>query len=169
MPRKILIIGMMGSGKTTVGRIVAKKMKLKHIDIDIYIEKEQGKRVSELFAISEKHFRELETKACSEISLLEDVVVSSGGGIVLNEENMRYFDDFVKVHINRSVKLILATVNRENRPLLHNGDDLFIEQYFKRQPLYNKYKNIEVVSDSTPYHCARKIIRKLNHEKSNGN
>ncbi len=169
MSNRILLIGMMGCGKTTVGKIIAKKLGLDFIDIDKYIVKKEGKTVSQIFEISENYFRELETAACKELSSEQNVVISSGGGIVLKEENMECFKDFTKVYINRSCDLILKTVNRKNRPLLKDGDERFIEQYKFRRPLYDKYKDIEVVSDSTAYKCADKIIKELSYEKNNGN
>lgn len=168
--KRILLIGMMGCGKTTVGKIVAKKMKLDYVDMDKHIEKTRGLKIPEIFDISENYFRELETSACEILSKRDNIVVCSGGGIVLKEENIKYFDDFTKVYINRSCELILSTVNRKYRPLLKNGDDLFIAQYDKRLPLYNKYKDIEVISDGTPYQCAKKILKELTYcEKNNGN
>ncbi len=169
MSTRILLIGMMGCGKTTVGKIIAKKLGLRFIDIDKYVVKKEGKTVSEIFEISESYFRALESEACRELSDETGIVISSGGGVVLRHENMECFEEFTKVYINRSCDLILRTVNRRNRPLLKNGDDLFIEQYKFRQPLYEKYKDIEVISDSTAYKCADKIIRGLGYEKNNGN
>ncbi len=169
MSKKILIIGMMGCGKTTVGKIVARKLKLHYVDIDRYIENKEGKTVSEIFDISESYFRELEYQASVELSKLDNVVVSSGGGIILFERNMECFSEFIKVYINRSKELILSTVNRENRPMLKNGDELFLVQYKKRLPIYLKYKDIEVISDGTPYDCAKKILGGLlKYEKNNG-
>lgn len=168
MCKKILIIGMMGCGKTTVGQILAHKMKLDFYDMDKYIVKTNKMKISEIFEISEQYFRELETKACIELSKLDNVVISSGGGIVLNPFNMELFKDFTIVYINRHKKLILQTISEKNRPLLKNGTNAFYHQYEVRLPLYNKYKDIEVISNTTAEHCARKIlkeIKKMDKEK----
>ena len=87
----IYLIGMMGSGKSTVGKILAEKMELLFIDLDSEIEKTGGKSVSEIFnQDGEDHFRKLESE---ELKQYSESVVACGGGIILDEENRQYINE----------------------------------------------------------------------------
>ncbi len=80
MKQNIILVGFMGSGKSTVGRELAKSLDMKFIDTDHYIERKENMRVKEIFAKKgEKYFREIETKYIKEISLLNHTVISTGG------------------------------------------------------------------------------------------
>src|SRR5690606_9931096 len=90
----LLLTGMRGSGKTTIGKILAKKLSMNFIDMDEFIEEKQGSRIRD---IVEKNgwefFRKLETQACRELSQLKNTVIASGGGAILKEENMAQSDE----------------------------------------------------------------------------
>ena len=98
--RGVLLIGMPGSGKTTIGRELSKVLKMNFLDMDEFIERSTGKEIKELFAQGEGVFRDLESKSCELLSTLKNVVISSGGGIVTREENMGNFKEFITVFIN---------------------------------------------------------------------
>lgn len=79
----------MGTGKTSVGKIVAKKLKLKFIDADSLIERITGMKISDIFdKLGENRFRDLETELVKNISNKKGVVISTGGGVVIREENL---------------------------------------------------------------------------------
>ena len=81
---QIFLIGYMGSGKTTIGRLVAEQTGLEFIDTDNYIENQQQKTIPEIFAeMGEDKFRELERECLHEVSELENVIISTGGGASL--------------------------------------------------------------------------------------
>ena len=84
--RGVLLIGMPGSGKTTIGRELSKVLKMNFLDMDEFIERSTGKEIKELFAQGEAVFRDLESKSCELLATLKNVVISSGGGIVTREE-----------------------------------------------------------------------------------
>ncbi|MBN1785592.1 MAG: shikimate kinase [Candidatus Methanofastidiosa archaeon] len=85
----IFLIGCMGSGKTSVGRLLARKARMDFIDLDESIEDEIGMSISNFFNIhGEKRFREIESRMFKDVALRDDVIISCGGGIVLNKNNM---------------------------------------------------------------------------------
>ena len=114
----IYLIGMMGSGKSTVGKILAEKMKLLFIDLDSEIEKTGGKSVSEIFnQDGEDHFRKLESE---ELKQYSESVVACGGGIILDEENRKYINENgVAVLLTASMdELFKRLSDSNNRPIL---------------------------------------------------
>ncbi|MBQ3420901.1 MAG: AAA family ATPase, partial [Romboutsia sp.] len=85
---RIILIGFMGVGKTTIGKIIAKKLKLNFVDMDNYIEKREGKSISKIFeAYGEQHFRKLESESLKDLIKSDNIVISTGGGIVTTKEN----------------------------------------------------------------------------------
>lgn len=86
---RIFIVGYMGSGKTTIGKRLAKSLSLSFIDLDAYIEKKYRKSVSDLFAeMGEEEFRKIESRSLREVAEFEDVVISTGGGTPCFFDNM---------------------------------------------------------------------------------
>ncbi|MEG0641721.1 MAG: shikimate kinase, partial [Clostridium sp.] len=85
--KRIALIGMPGCGKSTVGEILAIKLNKKLIDLDDYIIKREEKSIDELFEIGEYFFREAETRALKKVATEENVILSTGGGIIKEKEN----------------------------------------------------------------------------------
>ena len=114
----IYLIGIMGSGKSTVGEILAEKMELLFIDLDSEIEKTGGKSVSEIFnQDGEDHFRKLESE---ELKQYSESVVACGGGIILDEKNRQYINENgVAVLLTASMdELFKRLSDSNNRPIL---------------------------------------------------
>jgi len=87
--KNVYLTGFMGTGKTTVGRILAKKLNREFIETDEVIELREGSKIVDIFAKKgEGHFRELEKSLLGELSLKEDLIVSCGGGLICGEENL---------------------------------------------------------------------------------
>lgn len=86
----IVLIGFRGAGKSCVGKAIAHHMKRRFIDADDYLEQRAGKTIREIFSEDgEKKFRQIESEIIKELSLLDDVVIATGGGAVLKEENVK--------------------------------------------------------------------------------
>ena len=160
MKKGIVLIGMPGAGKTTIGRYISEKLNFKFVDMDEFIERSSKKSIKEIFDQGEDLFRAFETKTCEVLSRLDNVVISTGGGVVKKEENMAYYKDFVVVFINRPLELILDDIDVDSRPLLKDGKERVINLYRERIDLYNKYLDIEVINDGSIEDVAKDIILK---------
>ena len=169
MNDNIILVGFMGTGKTTVGKILARRLNKKFIDMDKLIEKRAGKSISRIFSEDgEPHFRRLEYLLVQELAGMKNQVVAAGGGIVLNPDNI--------VNFSRSGKVIclLASENdvlrrvsaSADRPLLEKGDRLqnikkLMEQ---RRPLYETIPDRVNTSGLTPEDVAETIMLMANAE-----
>ena len=137
--KNIVLIGLTGCGKTTVGKMLAQKINYDFIDMDDFIIESTGKTVPELFAVSEEYFRSCETKACKALSNKRKTVIASGGGAVKKQENMKAFHDNSKIiFLDRPVDNIVGDVEIKNRPLLVNGPNILYRLHDER---YDLYKN----------------------------
>lgn len=167
MNKKIFLVGPMGSGKSTIGRLLAKRLELPHYDLDAIIEKEQGKTISKIFEeYNEEHFRNLESKVLMEYSMLDEFIVSTGGGTILRKDNQKIFKIGCVVYLRISLQTQYIRIkNRSHRPLLENKN---IKTTIKkldniRGEIYQKVSNIEVdVSNLTKEDVVSNIINKLN-------
>ena len=121
----IYLVGFMGTGKSSVGRILAKKKKWNFIDLDELIELKEQRRIADIFAKEgEPYFRKIEKKALKEVVTQNKFVVACGGGIVLDKENIRAMKQSgVLVCLSASPKVILERASKNtDRPLLSVGD-----------------------------------------------
>ncbi|MFH1678985.1 MAG: shikimate kinase [Candidatus Omnitrophota bacterium] len=121
----IYIVGFMGTGKTAVGKEVSRQLAQRFFDLDSLIEEKEKKRISRIFAENgEEYFRSVEKQALKEISAKRNLVVSCGGGIVLDKENIRTMKETgVIICLSATPKVILSrTQGYKHRPLL-NVDD----------------------------------------------
>ncbi len=155
--RPIILIGLMGSGKTTIGKELSKMTGLKLIDMDSIIEEQIGKSIPEIFREKgEKHFRALETALLRyiEASINEgkgSVIISTGGGVVLKPENREILRRMgFTVWFNVEVPVLLERTSRsQNRPLLQSPDkfEILTRLNKERAPLYEESAHLKL--DST--------------------
>ncbi|PKK87117.1 MAG: hypothetical protein CVV63_02155, partial [Tenericutes bacterium HGW-Tenericutes-8] len=115
----IYLIGMPGSGKTTIGKLLASKLGRTFVDLDHKIERDALMFVDEIFEqYGEKMFRDLETKALEAVSLCDDLVVSTGGGIVTENRNKALMKG-ITVYIDTEIDIIESRIKHDfPRPLL---------------------------------------------------
>ena len=161
----IYLIGMMGSGKSTVGKTLSEKMHKPFIDLDSEIEKGTGKNISEIFDIDgEEQFRKMETKQLKQYS---ESIVACGGGIVLKDENREFINE------NGIAILLLATMgeltqrlsNSGNRPLLadDNTEEALTKLWMERQLDYLDTANFTIETDGkNPEELTEKILLHIN-------
>ncbi len=160
MNKNIVLIGMSGAGKTTIGKALSYRLKKAFLDIDAFIEEKNGMSISEIFEKNgSDYFRSLETEAVKHISEnYENTIISTGGGVVLNPENMKYLKDTgTVIYLNRSVESILKTLNAEKRPLLKDNPEKLYDMYKERHPLYLKYADICVLNEENLSDCVDNI------------
>lgn len=141
--KNIVLIGFMGSGKTETGKRLAEKLGYTFMDTDSIIEKKMGKSISEIFREDgEEHFRGLEAGVVKELSGKRGCVISTGGGIVVNRENiLNLKKDGLMVWLKTSPETIYERVKSEHhRPLLRAEDPLQeINKLLSiREPLYTE-------------------------------
>nr|GME14047.1 shikimate kinase, chloroplastic [Ipomoea batatas] len=135
--RCIYLVGMMGSGKTTVGRIIAEALGYTFFDCDTLIEQAVGgTSVAEIFKLhGEGFFRDNETEVLRKLSLMREVVVSTGGGAVVRPINWRYMHKGISVWLDVPVDALarrISTVGTHSRPLLHNESGDIYAKTLKR-------------------------------------
>lgn len=144
---KIVLIGMPGCGKTTIGRLLAKELNYNFYDMDKYIEDIYGKSIKELFEESEEIFRDFESKACHELSYKKRAIISSGGGVIKRKKNMDLFlEESIIIFIDRPLENIIEDVDTETRPLLSDGKERLYNLLEERYDLYNEYCHIKIVN-----------------------
>ena len=123
----IVLVGFMGTGKTSIGRRLSTQLRMRYVDTDDIIERDSGRRISEIFEQDgEAAFRELESEAVRKVSKLYNYVISTGGGVVLKEANM------AELKRNGIVFCLTATPeeiyrrvrHQSHRPLLQTPDPL---------------------------------------------
>jgi len=124
-PRSIVLIGMMGAGKSSVGRCLERRTGLRRFDTDEIVSRHFGKSVSEIFAkLGEEQFRQAETKALAGLTPDPPAIIVTGGGIVLKEENIQHLKRLGRVVWLDAEEEILfeRATRRGNRPLLKTDD-----------------------------------------------
>lgn len=148
---KIVLVGNMGSGKSTIGKRLAKALKLDFVDSDVEIEKRTGTSIVNIFDIEgEVGFRVREETVLSELLLLDNVVIATGGGCILSEttiQNLKKCDTVVYLSINVGTQF-LNVVKDKNRPLLQVPDlmQVLIGLSEIRNPLYAEVATITIES-----------------------
>ncbi|MEK9906184.1 MAG: shikimate kinase [Gammaproteobacteria bacterium] len=124
MRNKIYLIGSMGSGKTTIGKMLASKLHLPFIDIDKKIEQKEKMVISDIFKENgENYFRKIESDILKKYSALNEFVISTGGGAVLSQDNKKILNNGYKIYLKISIDAQYNRVkHRKHRPLLIEGD-----------------------------------------------
>lgn len=146
LKQDIVLIGMPGSGKSTIGNLLAKRLKLTICNVDDYIEDKYKKTIADIYKIGEEYFREIEINSIKEIINLYPSIISTGGGIVTNKEGMELLgDNRVIIFINRPIGEIIKDIDL-NRPLFNNNENRIYEIFEERYDLYKKHSDIEVVN-----------------------
>jgi len=143
---RIILIGFMGVGKTTIGKIIAKKLKLNFVDMDNYIEKTEGKSISKIFEeYGEQHFRELESESLKDLIKSDNIVISTGGGIVTTKENSDILKkEKIVIFLDANTQTILNNLYKEidKRPLLRNSNNVENTISNLLNERYEKYNSI---------------------------
>lgn len=159
---KILLIGMPGCGKTTIGKLLSKELNYNFVDMDKYIVDISGQTIKSLFDEGEENFRNFESKACMELSLKRNYVISSGGGVVKRKKNIDLFEnESIIIFIDRPIEKIIEDVDTETRPLLSEGKERLHKLFEERYELYNNYCNIKVINDGYLKNIVLEIESKL--------
>lgn len=163
---RILLVGFMAAGKTTLGKALAKDLGLQFVDLDLYIESRYHATVSQIFAErGEEGFRQIERNMLHEVAEFEDVIIATGGGTPCFFDNMEYMNaQGTTVFLDVSVDVIFTrlTIARTQRPLVAGKTDEELRSYItetlnRRLPYYsrathsfcaNQLENVKQISES---------------------
>ncbi len=162
----VFLIGMMGVGKTTVGSVLAKQLCYRFFDTDALIEQVAGQTINEIFATSgEDGFRQLESKVLRELSAYTRIVIATGGGIVLRQENWSYLHHGIVVWLDPPVEVLMNRLAGDlTRPLLKEADPAskLASLLKERSPLYSEADlHIPIEANQTPEQIASQIMSKF--------
>ena len=143
------IVGYMGSGKTTVGRLLARRTRRVFVDLDHEISREAGRSIPEIFAEGgEDRFRDLEHAALvSALDRPDPAVISCGGGAVTRPENRAALRQTPTVFLSEDVDLLFRRTRGTDRPLRGGSREDFARRHAERLPLYREVADVEVRAD----------------------
>ncbi len=157
----VLLIGMPGCGKSAFGKSAAAGLDLEYVDTDSEIESREG-TISKIFEEKgESYFRALETRVLADCLKKDKCVISTGGGIVNNSENIEKAKEAGAyiIFIDRPLELILGDIDTSARPLLKDGADRLRELYDERYDKYRAAANAMVINDGAFGAALNDILR----------
>jgi len=156
----IILIGMPGCGKSTIGMFLANTLGKEFIDADQEIQRISGKQIPEIFAASgESAFREIETAVLRDLGKRSGLVIATGGGCVTRSEN------YAHLHKNGTIVWLQRDINMlptDGRPLSKAGK--LMDMYEKRRPLYQRFSDMTIANDGTVEATVKSIISALKKE-----
>lgn len=158
--KDIVLIGMPGCGKTTFGKKLAKSLGRKFYDADNVLEEREKRTIKSFFAEGEAAFRDAETRTLKFLADLDGVVIATGGGAVLREENMKLFSENAHViFLDRRPECILDSIVDDSRPLLADDKNRIYKLYEERINLYRKYADVVIENNGSPEETFDEIVR----------
>lgn len=166
--RKVYLVGLMGAGKTTVGRQLARRMNYGFADLDLAVEVSTGVRIPIIFELEgELGFRDRETRMLAELVVQDSLVLATGGGVVMRAENRTLLkNNGVVVYLNATPEVLFERTRRStHRPLLNVPDPLkkLEELHAQRDPLYREVADIIINTKPGPISA---IVRHVESELS---
>lgn len=160
----IILTGFMGTGKTTLGRLLAKRIGYEFVDTDALIETQMGQTIAELFQTrGEAVFRKLESKLVRELAQQEGLVIATGGGLVLDPDNVAELSKTGQIICLTALpEEVLARVSQQQniRPLLQESDPLekIIELRRQRSHIYQQFPQLST-SNRLPHELVEELFK----------
>ncbi|MCA0914100.1 shikimate kinase AroK [Marinobacter nauticus] len=168
LPKRVVLVGPMGAGKSTIGRLLAKELGYRFLDSDRIIEERCGANIPWIFDVEgEDGFRQRETSMIDELSNEVGTVLATGGGAVMRAENHGLLKkNAVVVYLKTSIdQQVERTRKDRNRPLLQNDDpEGVLRRLFAiRDPLYTELADIVMFTDrKSPRLVVRQLVNRIN-------
>lgn len=168
LPKRVVLVGPMGAGKTTIGRLLAKELGYRFLDSDRIIEERCGANIPWIFDVEgEQGFRQRETAMLDELSNEIGVVLATGGGAVMRAENHGLLKkSSVVVYLKTSIEQQVERTRKDrNRPLLQNDDPegVLRRLFAVRDPLYTELADIVMYTDrKSPRLVVRQLVNRIN-------
>ena len=175
---RLYLIGYMGTGKSTIGRKIAKRAELPFLDTDKMIEEAEGAECADIITYAgEAYFREAERRALEKTAEAENVVVSTGGGLPVWGDNQQWIAEHgVSVYLKREPEQIISRLSphgRYKRPKLRGLNDeellrVMQEGIAEREPIYSKADIVVDCSQVSDYEIVDKLVELLQTENEEG-
>tara|TARA_B100000902_G_C26685723_1_gene609979 strand:- start:4 stop:513 length:510 start_codon:yes stop_codon:yes gene_type:complete len=162
---RICLIGMPGSGKSTIGKQLSDKLKYSFFDTDEEIEKKEKAKIKDIFfEKGEDYFRLLETKVFNELMNKKKIVISTGGGLII--KNLNKLNISFNIYLYCNLDILTQRASRNNlRPLLNEDTSLQMKNLFnEREEIYNKAADITINATINPKNTINKILKEINYD-----
>ena len=161
----ITLCGMMGSGKSSVGKMLAKKINFNFIDTDKLIEKKVGKSISEIFdEYGENKFRKIEQTIICDILKNKKIVVSLGGGAIINSKTSEIINkNSFSIYLNVKIDILKKRLrNSRNRPLIFGKDlDQTLTELLKKREKFYKKTDLIITNEKNINETVNNIIKNI--------
>ena len=157
--KNVVLIGMMGSGKTTVGKLLSQRLQKQLVDTDALIEAREGCTVQELFETQgEPYFRSVELGVAQALSLRSDLIIACGGGLPMQEEAMRPLKESgVVLWLDRDPGEIFDTEDMTGRPLAKDGREAFVALAEQRRAVYEGWADATIHDFTSPISTTARV------------
>ena len=168
LPKRVVLVGPMGAGKSTIGRVLAKELGYRFLDSDRIIEERCGANIPWIFDVEgEDGFRQRESAMLRKLSEASCTVLATGGGAVMRRENHEFLKkDAVVVYLRTSLEQQVERTRKDrNRPLLQNDNpEAVLRNLFAvRDPIYTELADIVMFTDrKSPRLVVRQLVNRLN-------
>ncbi len=161
--KNIILIGMMGCGKTTIGTLLSEKLDRKLVDTDARIVEQEGRSINEIFAAEgEGYFRDLERKVSEQLAQERDRIISCGGGLPLRSDCISPLKaSGTVIWLRRDPAETYDSMDTSDRPLAQQGRQDFLDRFAQREPIYRRWADIVIDDFSSPEITLNKILEAL--------
>jgi shikimate kinase len=165
MSKSLVLIGMAGCGKTTIGRKAARYLGRPFLDVDDMITRKFGP-IDDLFKLGEPYFRQCESEELLEACRTPGAVIATGGGTVTQPRNMEVLKESgIIVFIDRPIDRIVSDIDLSTRPLYVCGAEALYQTFTTRLPLYRKYADYIVDNSGSFEDACHKVLNIASEEK----
>lgn len=163
MGKNIILIGMMGCGKSTVGGLLAERLGRVLVDTDKLIEEREGCAIPKIFADKgESYFRDLELEVSRILARKENLVIACGGGLPLRPDCIGPLKETgTVVWLRRDPAEAYDTLDVSGRPLAQQGKEAFVERFCQRAPVYERWADVVIEDFSSPETTANGVLEGL--------
>ena len=161
--KNIVLIGMMGCGKTTCAGLLSRRLGRPVVDTDALIVEREGRSISEIFATEgEAYFRDLESAVAEELAERSGLIIATGGGLPLRERNAAALRrNGIVFWLKRDPASTFASEQMDGRPLAQDGQAAFVARFEQRAPLYEAAAHVVVTDFTSPEITVNEIMNYL--------
>ena len=161
--KNIVLIGMMGCGKTTLGSLLAEKLERKLVDTDALIVEREGRSINEMFAADgEGYFRERELDVSKELGQMQNLIIACGGGLPMQGTCMAALkQNGTVIWLRRDPGETYDTMDHSGRPLAQQGRQDFLDRFTQREPVYRQWADIVIGDFTSPEITLNNILEVL--------